>query len=270
MVSNSSDENGGIEFHAFESLLLSADFSISVETLASTEQLVDDYLTQSFQSYLSKLRLTDVKNQGLIFVEDDSRNVEDKESLCEEYWCQENIKPKIKNADYLTDLFCKLRVTVVKHVMNLLHDRLAADRLAFSNLKKALVEQTHKFRDAAVLHRNSIELSLKYESSEAERFMKKNYKKELLIKNQELKKDLAALQSMYDTMWFVQEDSIKKMHQFEETILILNENILISGETTASLRGYVSQMKEKHEEEVEKLQVLLVYVYIHTNICRHA
>jgi hypothetical protein len=272
MVSRRFSGDKNIEFHEFESLLLSADFSISVETLGSTQELFDNYLTQSFQSYLSKLKLTDVENQGLIFLEEnDPVDNEVKESHYETFWCQETVKPKVKNVDYLTDLFCKLRTTVVNHVMDLVHDRLAADRLAFSNLKKALVEQIHKLRDAAVLHRNSIEFSLKYELSEKERFMKKDYKKEILIENQELTQDLTALQAMYDTLWLVQEDKTKKIHQFEDTILTLNENILISGETTASLRGYISMMKEKHEEEVEKLQVifenlcscLIVYVYIH-------
>lgn len=229
-------------------------------------------MTQLFQSYLSKLKLTDVENQGLIFLEEnDPVDNEVKESHSDTFWCQEAVKPRVKNVDYLTNLFCKLRTTVVNHVMDLVHDRLAADRLAFSNLKKALVEQIYKLRDTAVLHCNSVEFSLKFKLSEKQRFMKKDYKKEILIENQDLTQDLRALQAMYDTLWLVQEDKTKKIHQFEETILTLNENILISGETTASLRGYISMMKEKHAEEVEKLQVifenmstcLIVYVYIH-------
>lgn len=246
----------GTEFLTFEALLSSADFSISVETLDSTRELIDNYLTHAFHSFLSKLKLTDKANQGLIFLEeDDSGHEKVEQSHSETSWCRERIPPRVKISDFLTDVFCKLRKSVVKHVISLVDDRLAADQLAFSNIKKVILEQSQKFRDAAVLHRNTVELSLRFQSSERERFMKKEYKLELLNENQMLTEDLSALHSVYDTLYLVQEESTEQIHQCEETILILNENILTSLETAASLRGYITMMKEKHEEELEKLQV---------------
>jgi hypothetical protein len=244
----SNDMSFGFDFNEIERLILSHELCGPPGTLISTVSLINDNLTQAFDSFLLRLEIPDKLSKDIKSIEVEHEGIDRSKS-----WNKNGDSFEVKNSVHLVAMFDKLKKTVVEYVTNILDDRLVANRTTLINVKKKIVEHLYIFRESSNLHRNFLETSMTHRLSESVRLMKESYKKDLVEENHILSENTVSLQSTYDTLWMVQEDSREQLQLFEETILILNDNMQTSLETAASLRGNIIMMKERHEEQVEKL-----------------
>lgn len=182
-------------------------------SLAATKSSLNGFLNSAFDGYMEKLKSIKKWN-------DEPNNEE--------------------NLEYLVEMFNELKVSIVKQLMNLIDDRLVADRTAFISSKKKVIQQLYVSRDSIELHRRALQSKIEDRLVESESFMKKEYKLELLKENQTLNEELNALQSTYETLWKVQQDSTEQLLESEETIFLLNDTIQKSLESAATLRGIFS------------------------------
>ena len=239
------------DLKTLENLILSRDFDTSVATLNKTSNLIDDHLHKAFDTFEKKLISVDSANNGLIFVEETDKDIIEKNK----YWCTETntVKRQLTNQEYMHDMLCTLRLQIVKDVINFVDDRLVADRNAFRHVKKRIVKQLSVTRDSSALYRHTVDVSMSNRLAESIREMKNEYNLELLYENRAISYELQTLQSTYETLWLVHQDSIHEIAENDATIAILNTNLENSMNTAASLRSTLAVMKERHEEEVKKL-----------------
>lgn len=240
------------ELEALQAMIMSEDYDDkSGKSLKTAGKLINSLLTQAFDSFQQKLASIDKRNNGLIFLEE--RDLDQIER--NKYWCNitNTVKRQLTNSEYLADVFGKLKSAIVEKVLYLIDDRLVADRAAFKRIKMKIVKQLTVSRDSSALYRNNVDISMNHKLSESDRFMRSNYQQDLVRRNEQLVQSLATLQATYDTSWLVQEDYTQQIIENEEMITMLNNNLETSMEAAASLRSNIIMMKERHEDEINKI-----------------